>query len=67
MITPEFINIKDKTGNMPLHYASMKGHTEMVKLLIKVGSKVDAKNRDGNTPLHFAFKTNNIEVFLHKL
>lgn len=49
------INIQDKNGNTPLHYASM--HTiDIVSILIKNGANVNIKNKLGETALHVACK-----------
>ena len=34
-----FVNLQNESGRTALHYASSKGHTEMVSLLIKHGAK----------------------------
>jgi len=34
-----------KCGNLPLHHASMKGHTDIVKLLLDSGSELDAQDK----------------------
>lgn len=39
---------------MPLHWASLHGHEEIVKLLINRGASVDSKNKYGKTPLYLA-------------
>lgn len=50
----ELINAIDSDGYTPLHRAAYEGHTDIIKLLIERGLKVDARTNDGWTPLHSA-------------
>jgi len=43
-----------KQANTALHYASSFGDSEVVELLCRRGSNVNARNSDGATPLHDA-------------
>ncbi|CAG2188589.1 unnamed protein product [Mytilus edulis] len=45
---------KNRAGWSPLHTACIKGHIEVVKLLIKVGMNINDKTNSGSTPLHKA-------------
>jgi hypothetical protein len=45
------IGIKDKSGNTPLHNASVSGHVPIVKLLLANGADINAENLRMNTPL----------------
>ncbi|XP_043221659.1 photoreceptor ankyrin repeat protein-like [Amphibalanus amphitrite] len=47
------VNLGDKDGNTPLHYAAQAGHSEVVDVLLSKfeGIEVDARNRLGITPL----------------
>jgi ankyrin repeat protein len=47
------VRICDRSGIDALHYASAKGHTEVVDLLIKHGASV-RYDQPKYTPLHFA-------------
>jgi ankyrin repeat protein len=54
--------------NTPLHLASLNGHLEIIKYLIKKGVDVNAKNRKSQTPLHLAIHNahkNIIDFLLH--
>jgi ankyrin repeat protein len=44
----------DKDGFTALHWASDKGHLEVVVQLLEKGANRDAKNKDGRKPLHLA-------------
>ena len=46
---------RDKDGATVLHHAALKGHHEIIKILLKAGGNVNAQvGRKGNTPLHMA-------------
>ncbi len=49
-------------GETPLHQAADRGHTEVVKILLKAGAKVNAKENRGNTPLHSAVSGGHAET-----
>lgn len=42
------------SGSTPLSHAALHGRTEIAKLLLRRGAKVNGPNRDGNTALHVA-------------
>ncbi|GAM22904.1 hypothetical protein SAMD00019534_060790 [Acytostelium subglobosum LB1] len=49
------INNGDESGNSPLHWACYKGHYDIVKYLLSIGSNPNLPNHDeGQTPLHWA-------------
>lgn len=45
------INIKDKQGRTAAHWASFKGHHEVLASLLSSGIKADEKDLDGKTGL----------------
>ena len=54
----ENVNVRDKNGATPLHWAAKYGNDqigsiEIVKLLVSEGANVDARNKYGETPLHW--------------
>ena len=50
-------NIKNRyDGNTPLMSASLKGHTEIVKLLLEYGADPNIQDRFGNTSLAEAYR-----------
>ena len=51
------VNVKEKYGRTPLHWASVHGNLEFATLLIQKGAKLDVKNKDGETPLHLVNKS----------
>ncbi|XP_035665705.1 death-associated protein kinase 1-like [Branchiostoma floridae] len=51
-----------KNGETALHWASRNGNTEMVKLLVQLGTDVEAKDKDGETALHVASMKRNTEM-----
>ena len=46
----------------PLHWASFRGHVEVVRALLKHGADVTAQNEDGMTPLHWASRKGRAEA-----
>lgn len=48
------LEVPDTFSNSPLHIAAMKGHHEVVSLLIEYGAEVDSRNDQDLTPLHSA-------------
>ncbi|XP_042911828.1 uncharacterized protein [Parasteatoda tepidariorum] len=53
------INVVDKDGCTPLHYAADE---KVTKLLIKRGADIEAKSMHGETPLHYAVNHDKYEV-----
>jgi len=49
---PKLLNLKDKEGRTPLHWASRGVHEEIVKLLAANGADIDARDNNGVMPLH---------------
>lgn len=57
------ISIKDNQGYTALHYASLKGHLNVVKLLIESEAKTNVISNDGKIPLFYAASNLHIDVF----
>lgn len=53
------VNAKDKDGTDALMSASVRGHKEVVELLLKHGAQVNTQNTDGHTALMFAYNGKN--------
>lgn len=50
-ITQLGVNVKDKNGRTPMHWAADYGHASVIELLAKKGADINAKDRFGITPL----------------
>lgn len=64
----ESINIKDNYAWTALMFAAIKGHSDIVKVLLDNGSDINAKNDDGKTALMLAAikgHTNVVKQILH--
>lgn len=53
---------KEASGNRPLQLAALKGHAEMVTLLLRAKARVDLANGQGFLPLHDAALGGSAEV-----
>jgi len=59
------INQKDIVGNTALHLLSGSySNTDIVKLLLQSGAKVNLQNKNGDTPIHIACEQGNEDVVL---
>ncbi|CAH2055772.1 unnamed protein product, partial [Iphiclides podalirius] len=48
------VNVQDDNGYTPLHHACLRGHKEIVRLLLSVDALPCAVDKKGATPLHLA-------------
>ena len=48
------VNVKDKFGGTPLHYACDKNDLEVVKKIVESGANINSKNNEWETPLYVA-------------
>ena len=48
------VDVKNKFGLSPLHYAALGGHEEVAKLLLQQGATINTFNAQGLTPLFLA-------------
>ena len=48
------VDWQDGSGRAPLHYASARGYTEIVMLLLENKCNINITTNDGNTPLIWA-------------
>lgn len=50
------LDVADKEGFYPIHYAAQMGQLGLVKWLVKHGAKIDVTNRKGETALDLAIR-----------
>lgn len=55
----EDVNLKDKNGWSPLHFAAQEGDSIIAKELINFGANIAATECNGNTPLWVATMNSN--------
>ncbi len=48
------VNLKDKNGKTPLHFACQNNNIEAIEYLFKNGANINEKNINGVTPLQYA-------------
>ena len=57
------VNTKDGDGATPLHFASSRGHTDVVRWLLSKGARV-ALDKFGRSPLNDAPENEQLEVHI---
>lgn len=62
MVGISIIDIKDKDGYTPLHYAIVYDNIKMVKLLLYYGADVNIKNNIGFNSLHLAVHKKSVDI-----
>ena len=62
LMSPQGMNIPDIFGRTPLHQAAAKGDVEIILILIKYGSDVNARTISGETPLMKAIAFYQVEA-----
>ncbi|CAC5358040.1 unnamed protein product [Mytilus coruscus] len=56
------INLSNKEGESPLHFACQKGYEDVVTLLLKHGASINHCNENGLTPFHLACSNGNKNI-----
>ncbi|WP_264686029.1 MULTISPECIES: ankyrin repeat domain-containing protein [unclassified Wolbachia] len=56
------VNATDKYGCTLLHWAALKGHSDIAKFLVDKEANVNAKDILGRTPIHFAVMNNHKDI-----
>ena len=57
-----YANHADYAGNTALHAAALKGHMEIVKVLVQHGANVSPVNGENETPMKDATDNDNDEI-----
>lgn len=65
--TVKIIEDDGKIGDTPLIIAIKANKSDVTKLLIRLGAKINLKNNRSNTPLNIAIKTQNIKLIKYLL
>ena len=50
------VNIRNRHGKTPLHYAARFGTPDMIAALLEAGASGSVKDNDGETPFYYAEK-----------
>jgi ankyrin repeat protein len=60
------VNLPSNNGFnvFPLHSAAAGNHTDIARMLVENGAKVNVKQQAGSTPLHSAAQTGNLELLI---
>ncbi|KAJ7590854.1 ankyrin repeat-containing domain protein [Mycena floridula] len=59
---PKTLNWQNIHGRTPLHFASLKGNEELVRMFCDLGADFDLTDLKGNTPLHYASSWGHLSV-----
>jgi hypothetical protein len=54
LLNPDNINHQDEDGLTLMHWASDRGHSTVVRLLVERGANLNIQDVDGQAPLHYA-------------
>ena len=46
------VQVRDDSGNTPLHFAVLEGHLELARTLLENNAEVNSRNHDGLTPFY---------------
>ena len=57
---PELLDRRDDEGYTPLHLAVIAGNRPVIKLLLKLGAKVNIVDNESHSPLHWAIGNNDV-------
>ncbi|MEM7184992.1 MAG: ankyrin repeat domain-containing protein, partial [Spirochaetota bacterium] len=62
------VNVRDKLGRTPLHYAVDSENMKIISYLLeKQKANVNVKDREGNSPLHAAVSQGNLKIVTYLL
>lgn len=56
------VNVTNKQGLTPLHYAALHGHSSICKILRNYGADISAKSRQGLTPVALTLSFEVIDI-----
>lgn len=62
IIYSDDVEVQDKLGNTPLHYAAKSGSLTLCNFLCLKGARPKIVNNEGDTALHMAFYSGKMEV-----
>jgi uncharacterized protein len=61
-LTTDDLNSQNEQGNTPLHWASLNGHVEVVKMLLELGVNPLIRNHSGLSPATVAEQANHVDI-----
>ncbi|MFP4497789.1 MAG: ankyrin repeat domain-containing protein [Vulcanimicrobiota bacterium] len=53
---PDLVDVRNKHGETPLHWAAYRGERKIAKILIENDADVNCRDHYGDSPLHLAEK-----------
>ncbi|KAK8535949.1 hypothetical protein V6N13_104560 [Hibiscus sabdariffa] len=56
------MNFRDQYGLTPLHVAAIKGHKDVVLVLVEMGLDLERQDNEGHTALHLAVEGGDLDV-----
>jgi hypothetical protein len=56
------VNVQSEKGETPLHLATVNGHLEVVRVLLKHGANTNLRDTEGKTPLHRARSEGHLDI-----